>query len=90
MEDGPRERFASCGLWKNSALTLVSQRLSAAPMMAGDEFSAADVSIVYALELADRLGLADHFGQELLDYRNRVSSRPAYRAARAKSQPPPS
>ena len=27
-------------------LTLVSQRLSAAPMMAGDEFSAADISVV--------------------------------------------
>jgi len=64
-----------------SRLALVSQRLSAAPLMAGDEFSAADISVTYALEMADRLGLADRFGPEVQDYRERVSSRPAYKRA---------
>ena len=71
-------------------LTLVSQRLSAAPMMAGDEFSAADISVSYALGMAERLGLADKFGAELQDYRNRVSSSPAFRAAMEKMPQSPS
>jgi glutathione S-transferase len=64
-----------------SRLALVSKRLSTVPMMAGGEFSAADISVTYALEMADRLGLADRFGPEIQDYRARVSSRPAYRRA---------
>ncbi|MGH6876824.1 MAG: glutathione S-transferase family protein [Rhizomicrobium sp.] len=71
-------------------LTLVSQRLLAAPMLAGDTFSAADISVTYALDMADRLGLAERFGPELQDYRKRVSARPAYKAASEKIPPPPS
>jgi len=71
-------------------LTLVSQRLSAAPMMAGDAFTAADISVAYALEMAERLGLADKFGPELQDYRGRMSSRPAFRAAMEKMPQSPS
>jgi glutathione S-transferase len=70
-----------------SRLTLVSQRLSVAPHMAGDEFSAADISVVYSLEMADRLGLGEQFGPELQDYRARVSLRPAYQAAKEKLPP---
>jgi glutathione S-transferase len=68
-------------------LTLVSQRLSAAPLMAGDEFTAADISVAYALDIADRLGLGERFGPELQDYRARVSSRPGYQAAKEKLPP---
>ncbi len=71
-------------------LTLVSRRLSSALMMAGDEFTAADISVTYALDMADRLGLAERLGPELQDYRKRVSSRPAYQAANEKSPPPAS
>jgi glutathione S-transferase len=61
-------------------LQLVVTRLASAPMMAGDMFTAADISVVYALDLADRLGLAGQFGPELKAYRERMSSRPAYKA----------
>jgi len=70
-----------------SRLTLVSQRLAVVPLMAGDEFTAADISVTYALDMADRLGLGDRFGSEVEDYRRRVSSRPAYLAAKEKLPP---
>ncbi|HEY6578618.1 MAG TPA: glutathione binding-like protein, partial [Rhizomicrobium sp.] len=70
-------------------LALVSQRLSVTPMLAGDAFSAADISVVYALDMADRLGLAEKFGPELQTYRKRVSARAAYKAANEKSPPTP-
>lgn len=69
-------------------LALVLRRLSAAPMMAGEEFSAADISVTYALDIAERLGLAGKFGPELVAYRERVSSRPAYKIANEKMPPP--
>lgn len=69
-------------------LTLVSRRLSAAPMMAGDEFSEADISVTHALDLADRLGLAGRFGEEIQDYRRRMSSRTAYKTATERSSQP--
>jgi glutathione S-transferase len=68
-------------------LSLVSLRLASAPMMAGETFSAADISVIYALDMAERLGLADRFGPELQDYRARLSARPGYQAANEKSPP---
>lgn len=64
-------------------LQLVSKRLASAPMMAGENFSAADISVTYALDLADRLGLAAQFGPEVKAYRERMAARPAYKAAHA-------
>ena len=71
-----------------SRLTLVTRQLQRAPMMAGDEFTAADISVIYALGMAERLGLADKFGSEIADYRTRMSSRPAYKRAIEKWSPP--
>lgn len=62
-------------------LQLVSRQLGRAPMMAGGTFSAADISVIYALGMAERLGLADRFGPEIADYRTRMSARPAYQRA---------
>jgi glutathione S-transferase len=73
-----------------SRLELVSQRLSAAPMMAGEEFSAADISVGYALDMAERLGLAERFGPTLQAYRTRIASRPACKSANEKMPPPAS
>jgi len=64
-------------------LQLVSKRLASSPMMAGRNFSAADISVTYALDIADRLGLAGQFGPELKTYREAMSARPGYQAARA-------
>jgi len=67
-----------------SRLSLVSKRLSEAPAMAGEKFSAADISVVYALDLADRLGLSGKFDEGVAAYRERMSARAAYKAARDK------
>jgi glutathione S-transferase len=68
-------------------LTLVTRQLARASMMAGNEFTAADISVIYALGMAERLGLAERFGPEIADYRNRMSARPAYKAAMEKWSP---
>lgn len=69
-------------------LELVSRRLGGAPMMAGNDFTAADISVTYALGMAERLGLAGKFGPEIADYRARMAARPAFRRASAKWMPP--
>ncbi|MEI9931918.1 MAG: glutathione S-transferase family protein [Rhizomicrobium sp.] len=69
-------------------LTLVTRQLGRTPMMAGERFSAADISVIYALGMAERLGLAGKFGSEIVDYRARMESRPAYQRATAKWMPP--
>lgn len=71
-------------------LELVSKRLCVSPMLAGEAFSAADISVGYALDLAERLGLAERFGPEVQAYRARIASRPAYRTASEKMPPPAS
>jgi glutathione S-transferase len=69
-------------------LSLVSRQLGAAPMLAGEAFTAADISVIYALGMAERLGLADRFGPEIADYRARMSARPAFQQASKKWAPP--
>jgi glutathione S-transferase len=64
-------------------LGLVSRRLAAAPMMAGEAFTAADISVTYALDVAQRLGLSAGFDPTVSDYHARMASRPAYQAAAA-------
>jgi glutathione S-transferase len=71
-----------------SRLALVKRQLGRAPMMAGDMFTAADISVIYALGMAERLGLSDRFGPEIAEYRSRMAERPAYQAAIQKWSPP--
>jgi glutathione S-transferase len=68
-------------------LTLVTRQLARAAIMAGNEFTAGDISVIYALGMAERLGLAERFGPEIADYRSRLSSRPACKAAMEKWSP---
>jgi len=72
----------------DSRLTLVTKQLGQAPMMAGDIFTAADISVIYGLGMAERLGLAHKFGPEIADYRARMFARPAFQRASAKWTPP--
>jgi glutathione S-transferase len=74
----------------SNRLTLVSRQLGRASMMAGNSFTAADISVTYALGMAERLGFADRFGPEIAGYRSRMAERPAYKTALAKWSPPAS
>jgi glutathione S-transferase len=87
--DGEKQNFGTRAAENMffSRLALVIRQLGRAPMMAGDAFTAADISVEYGLGMGERLGLADRYGPEIADYRQRLASRPAYKAAMAKWAP---
>ena len=64
-------------------------RLKAAAGLMGEEyacagrFTAADISLGYALQLAGAIGLAECFPPSIAAYFGRLTARPAYQAARA-------
>lgn len=65
-----------------SRLALVTRQLARTPWLAGDAFTAADISVTYALEFAQRTG-ADVLGPEAQAYVDRASARPGYQRAMA-------
>ncbi|WP_404478136.1 glutathione binding-like protein [Novosphingobium sp. BL-52-GroH] len=65
-------------------LKLVSQRLANAPYLAGDAFTAADISVTYALDLGQRAcGIT--LGDAELAYLSRTTGRDAYKRAMERS-----
>lgn len=63
-----------------SRLGLVTRQLARSPFLAGDTFTAADISVTYALELAQRSG-ATTLGEVERAYIARTSARAAYKRA---------
>jgi len=63
-----------------SRLGLVTRQLARAPYMAGDAFTAADISVTYALELAQRGGSVT-LGEAEKAYVARTTAREAYKRA---------
>ena len=61
-------------------LRLVRRQLARAPNMAGDTFTAADISVTYALQLAERSGGVT-LAEPERSYAARTSARPAYARA---------
>ncbi len=61
--------------------------LSRSPYIAGDVFTAADISCGYAVGLSRFLGFEERLDPALRDYAGRVTQRPAYQRAMAKAQP---
>ena len=59
----------------------VRRALGKGDYLAARRFSLADVSVGYALGLADRLGEGDLITGEIRDYAARLAARPAYRRA---------
>ncbi len=66
---------------RRSALA-VSQ-LARTPYLAGQDFTAADISVGYGLHVMGVLGLGDRLDASLKDYLGRVSERPAFQRALA-------
>jgi glutathione S-transferase len=64
----------------DSRLGLVTRQLARSPYLAGEAFTAADISVTYALELAKRAG-GVVLGNAEQDYVARTSAREAYRRA---------
>ena len=63
-----------------SRLRLVTRRLAHSPYLAGETFTAADISVTYALQLAQRGGGVS-LGEEEQAYFARTTGRDAYRRA---------
>ena len=64
----------------DSRLGLVTRRLAQAPYMAGERFTAADISVTYALQLATRAGGVT-LGEAERAYVARMVGRDAYQRA---------
>jgi glutathione S-transferase len=63
-----------------SRLDLVTRQLARSPYVAGDKFTAADISVTYALEFAQR-NRCITFGTLELEYLARTTGREAYKRA---------
>ena len=63
-------------------LTLVTRQLRQAPYMAGDHFTAADISVGYALEMA-RKNAGIELGEAEQEYMTRLRARGGYQRALA-------
>jgi len=64
----------------DSRLHLVTRQLARSPYLAGEQFTAADISVTYALEFAQRSGKLD-LGEAEQAYVARTSEREAYKRA---------
>ena len=62
-------------------LRLLEDRLALGEFVAGDAFTAADISVGYGLFLGRLLGLHEQFPQAVADYFARLKARPAYQRA---------
>ena len=63
-------------------LTLVEQALQGHDYLVADRFTAADISVGYALMLARMLGLRKQFPEVIQAYWTRLTQRPAFEAAK--------
>ncbi|HEY9216945.1 MAG TPA: glutathione S-transferase family protein [Phenylobacterium sp.] len=62
----------------------IRRAVAGRPYLAGDALTLADISVGYALGLAERLRLADHFPEEVQSYHQRLSALPARQTAYAR------
>jgi glutathione S-transferase len=62
---------------------VVAQQLEKTPYVAGEAFTAADISVGYALGLGRMLGFADRLAPGIISYLDRLTQRPAYQRALA-------
>jgi glutathione S-transferase len=69
------------GRWFSARLRAVDARVACQTWLSADRFTMADVSVGYALVLADATGLSARFSPAIQEYRARLESRPAFRRA---------
>jgi glutathione S-transferase len=79
-------RFAIDSFVRKSAALLIP--LERGPYIAGDTFTAADISCGFALGIARFLGFEDRLDPKLREYLGRLAQRPAFQRAMSKQQAP--
>ena len=62
-------------------LQLVDAQLAKGPYLAGDNFTAADISVGYALAFGEFLSLHDGYSPAITAYHQRLKDRPAFQKA---------
>lgn len=67
-------------------MKLVRRQLARAPYMAGEAFTAADISVAYALDLSQKTKIGVELGELEQAYLARAQARPAYQRALEKSE----
>jgi glutathione S-transferase len=83
LEPGRAEHVADdYARWFMSRLRHVDRALQANPWLCAGRFTAADISVGYALLLANHLQLSQRFTPTVTDYWTRLNSRPAFQAAK--------
>jgi glutathione S-transferase len=68
--------------WFLSRLRQVERALQSNLWLCAGRFTAADISVGYALLLASSIGLSDGFKPAVADYWARLSARPAFQVAK--------
>jgi glutathione S-transferase len=69
--------------WFMARLRPLAARLEAQPFLCAGRFTVADISVGYALMLAEHLGLSERFAAPVADYWTRLSSREGFQRALA-------
>ncbi len=83
LEPGRAEHVADdYARWFMSRLRHVDRALQSGPWLCAGRFTAADISVGYALLLADHLELSDRFTPAIAEYWSRLSTRPAFQQAK--------
>ncbi len=72
--------------WFEKRLVKVEQRLADREYLCADRFTVADICIGYALILSQNVGLEDRVPDSLKAYRERLTSRDAYKRAFAREE----
>lgn len=70
-----------------SRLTRLADALADKEFLCADRFTMADISVGYALDVANYIGLTPRLSPIVKSYADRLRSRPAYRAARRRQIP---
>ena len=70
------------GRWFLARLRAVETTVGDQPYLCGEAFTGADISVGYALLLAQTLGLDERFGPNVAAYWDRLKGRESYRRAR--------
>jgi glutathione S-transferase len=63
---------------------LVIDQLGKSPFMAGNEFTAADISVGYAFYVMEKLGIGERLDPRLKAYQSMLEQRPAFQRATAR------
>jgi glutathione S-transferase len=72
--------------WFEKRLVKIEQRLETREYLVGERFTVADICVGYALILAKSVGLDERIPETLKAYRERLTSKEAYKSAVAKEK----